>query len=298
MDKKYKIGIAPIGWTNDDMPDLGSNISFEQCISEMAKAGYVGTEIGNKYPNSPEVLMQALAEYNLEIANCWFSSFILTAPFAQVEREFRAKCAFLQACGAKRIGVSEQSYSIQGQMETAVFYNKYVMNDDEWLCFTTGLNALGKIAKEYNIKMTYHHHMGTVVQTEAEIDRMMQSTDSDSVFLLYDCGHLAYCDEDYLGVLAKYIDRIKHIHLKNTRPEVVAKVKAEKLSFLQGVRLGAFNIPCETGGVDFKKVFDIIKDSDYSGWLLVEAEQDPAIANPLEYATIAKLYINKILIRS
>jgi inosose dehydratase len=291
--KNIKLGIAPIAWTNDDMPDLGAENTFEQCISEMAEAGYQGTEIGNKYPKDPAELKRALAAHGLEVANSWFSSFLLTEPYEKVEKDFREKCAFLMAVGAKRVGVSEQGHSIQGQMNTPVFDNKYVMNDKEWELFSGGLNRLGAVAQEYGITLTYHHHMGTVVQTAAEIDRMMASTDSAFVYLLFDSGHLAYCGEDYLGVLKKYAARVRHVHLKDIRPAVVSRVKAEKLSFLQGVRLGAFTVPGD-GMIDFVPIFDILGSVNYSGWLLVEAEQDPAIANPFEYAKKARAYIKKI----
>ena len=288
--EKIKLGIAPIGWTNDDMPDLGGEITFEQCVSEMALAGYKGCEIGNKYPKTVEGMHEYLDIRGLEIANRWFSSFILTKPFEEVEKDFRENCEFLKGCGAKRIGASEQSYSIQGQMETPVFEKKYVMNDDEWKKFTDGLSKLGNIAKEYGITLVYHHHMGTVVQTAEEIDKMMDMCDPDAVYLLFDTGHLAYCGEDYMAVLKKYVKRIKHVHLKDIRPEIVGKVKAESLSFLQGVRLGAFTVPGD-GTIDFKPVFDVLDEADYEGWMLVEAEQDPAIANPFKYAKMAREYI-------
>ena len=288
--EKIKLGIAPIGWTNDDMPDLGGEITFEQCVSEMALAGYKGCEIGNKYPKTVEGMHEYLDIRELEIANRWFSSFILTKPFEEVEKDFRENCEFLKGCGAKRIGASEQSYSIQGQMETPVFEKKYVMNDEEWKKFTDGLSKLGNIAKEYGITLVYHHHMGTVVQTAEEIDKMMDMCDPDAVYLLFDTGHLAYCGEDYMAVLKKYAKRIKHVHLKDIRPEIVAKVKAESLSFLQGVRLGAFTVPGD-GTIDFKPVFDVLDEADYEGWMLVEAEQDPAIANPFKYAKMAREYI-------
>ena len=288
--EKIKLGIAPIGWTNDDMPDLGGEITFEQCVSEMALAGYQGCEIGNKYPKTVEGMHEYLDIRGLEIANRWFSSFILTKPFEEVEKDFRENCEFLKGCGAKRIGASEQSYSIQGQMETPVFEKKYVMNDEEWKKFTDGLSKLGNIAKEYGITLVYHHHMGTVVQTAEEIDKMMDMCDPDAVYLLFDTGHLAYCGEDYMAVLKKYAKRIKHVHLKDIRPEIVEKVKAEHLSFLQGVRLGAFTVPGD-GTIDFKPVFDALDEADYEGWMLVEAEQDPAIANPFKYAKMAREYI-------
>ena len=288
---KVKLGIAPIAWTNDDMPDLGKENTFEQCVSEMALAGFTGSEVGNKYPKDPEVLKKALELRGVEICNQWFSSFLITKPFEEVEKEFRAQLAFLKAMGAKVIGASEQSYSVQGQMDTPVFGHKYEMNDQEWDTFCTGMNKLGKIAKEeYGIALTFHHHMGTVVQSLAEVDRMMENTDPEYVSLLFDTGHFTYCGEDPLEVVKKYVHRIKHVHLKDIRPEVVEQVKKENMSFLAGVRAGAFTIPGD-GCINYDPIFKVLEDAGYEGYMVVEAEQDPAKANPLEYAIRARKFI-------
>ncbi len=290
---KVKLGIAPIAWTNDDMPDLGAENTFEQCVSEMALAGFTGSEVGNKYPKDPEVLKHALELRGMEICNQWFSSFLLTKPFREVEKECRDQLAFLKAMGAKIIGFSEQSYSIQGQMNTPVFGYKYVLNESEWNRLCEGLNKLGKIAlEEYGIHLTYHHHMGTVVQSLEETDRLLVGTDPKYVSLLFDSGHFAYCGEDPVAIVKKYIDRIKHVHLKDIRPDVVKKVKDENLSFLQGVREGAFTVPGD-GCVDFPSIFKVLEEGGYQGYMLVEAEQDPAKANPFEYALKARKYIKE-----
>ncbi len=289
--EKVKLGIAPIAWTNDDMPDLGKENTFEQCVSEMALAGFTGSEVGNKYPRDTEALKKALQLRGMEICNQWFSCFLLTKPFEEVEREFRNQLSYLKTMGAKIIGVSEQSYSVQGMVDTPIFGYKYVMSDEEWEVFCKGLNRLGKIAKEeYGISLTFHHHMGTVVQDEAEVDRMMENTDSEYVSLLFDTGHFAYCGVSPLKMVKKYTGRIKHVHLKDIRKEVVEKVKAEKLSFLDGVRLGTFTVPGD-GCIDFDPIFKVLEVSGYEGYMLVEAEQDPAKANPLEYAIKARKYI-------
>lgn len=289
--ERVRLGIAPIAWTNDDMPDLGKENTFEQCVSEMALAGFTGSEVGNKYPKDPEVLKKALELRGVEICNQWFSSFLLTKPFEEVEKEFRAQLTFLKAMGSKIIGASEQSYSVQGQMETPVFGHKYVMNEEEWNTLCQGLNKLGKIAKdEYGISLTFHHHMGTVVQTAEETERLMEGTDPEYVSLLFDSGHFAYCGENPVAMVTKYVDRIKHVHLKDIRPEVVEKVKAEDMSFLAGVRAGAFTIPGD-GCVDFDSIFEVLEEADYAGYMVVEAEQDPAKANPLEYAIRARKFI-------
>ncbi|MBQ6021118.1 MAG: myo-inosose-2 dehydratase [Clostridia bacterium] len=290
LDKnKVKLGIAPIAWTNDDMPDLGAENTFEQCVSEMALAGFTGCEVGNKYPKDPAVLKKALELRGMQICNAWFSSFILTQPIEQVEADFVKHITFLKEMGAKVVGISEQSYSIQGT-DKPIFEAKYVMNDEEWDRLCKGINHLGKVAKDMGIALTLHHHMGTVVQTEAEVDRLMANTDPDLFSLLFDSGHLAYCGEDYMSVLRKYVGRVRHVHLKDIRPAVIEKVRAEHLSFLQGVRLGTFTVPGD-GVIDFGPIFDVLAEADYEGYVLVEAEQDPAIANPLEYAIKARKYI-------
>lgn len=290
--EKVKLGIAPIAWTNDDMPDLGKENTFEQCVSEMALAGYTGSEVGNKYPSDPVVLKKALDLRGIQICNQWFSSFLTTQPYEETEKAFIAQVKFLQAMGSKIIGVSEQGHSVQGQLETPIFGCKYIMNDEEWDKVCTGLNKLGKIAKEYGITLTFHHHMGTVIQDPDEVERLMAGTDPEYVNLLFDSGHFTYCGADPLEMVQKYSSRIKHVHLKDVRPEVVEKVKAEKLSFLAGVRMGAFTVPGD-GCINFDPIFKVLEDAGYEGYMVVEAEQDPAKANPLEYALKARKFITE-----
>ena len=292
-DKVY-LGIAPIGWCNDDMPELGAENTFQQIVSEMALAGFTGCEIGNKYPSDPVELKEALDLRGMRIASRWYSSFLLTRPIEEEEKDFIANLDFLEAVGANRINVSEQSYSIQGQVDTPVLTGgcKHVMNDEEWDRFTTGLNRLGKIAKDRGFKLCFHHHMGTVVQTSEETDRMMSSTDPDLVFLCYDTGHFTFAGEDPLTMLKKYASRVGHVHLKDMRLPVVQKVREEGWSFLKAVREGAFTVPGD-GDVDFDPIFQVLAESGYEGWLLVEAEQDPAKANPLAYAIKGRTYIRE-----
>ncbi|MDR3078066.1 MAG: myo-inosose-2 dehydratase [Planctomycetota bacterium] len=294
MFKKGKVGlgIAPIGWTNDDMPDLGRENTFEQCLSEMALAGFSGTEIGNKYPRDPAALAKALSLRGLKIVNAWFSAYLTSAPYGETEREFVRQARFLKEIGAEFIGVSEQGHGIQGRMETPIFEARRLPGKGEWKKLASGLDRLGKIARSEGIGLVFHHHMGTAVQTGAETDRLLEGTNPDLVGLLFDSGHFAYSGEDPLPILKRHVSRVRHVHLKDIRPEVVGRVKAEKLSFLKGVRLGAFTVPGD-GAIDFRPLFRTLADAGYQGWLLVEAEQDPAVANPLEYALKARKYIRE-----
>jgi inosose dehydratase len=291
--EKVMLGIAPIGWCNDDMPELGAENTFRQIVSEMALAGFVGCEIGNKYPADPVLLKHELDLRGMRIASRWFSSFLLTKPYEEVEAEFAKELNFLEAVGANRINVSEQSYSIQGKMDTPVLGGaKHVMNPQEWERFCDGLNRLGKVAMERGFKLCFHHHMGTVVQTAQETGHMLANTDPEHVWLCYDTGHFAFAGEDPLAMLNQHAGRIGHVHLKDMRLDVVARVKPEGWSFLKAVREGAFTVPGD-GGVDFDPIFRKLASSGYEGWLLVEAEQNPAKANPLEYAQRARRFIRE-----
>ncbi len=290
-NKKVKLAIAPIAWTNDDLPDLGAENSFEQCISEMALSGFSGSEIGNKYPKDPDVLKHYLDVRGLRICNAWFSSLLLSDGYDATIDAFIKHRDFLHALGAKVIGASEQGNSIQGK-NVSIFGNKPVYTDEQWELIAKGFNEMGRLAREKDMYFTVHHHMGTGVQTADEIDRLMEMTDENLVFLLFDTGHLAFAGEDAVAVLKKYVHRTKHVHLKSIRKDVIAEGKTKGYSFLDCVRAGAFTVPGD-GDFDFRPVFDILSDADYEGWVVVEAEQDPAKANPFEYALLARKYIRE-----
>jgi len=291
---KVRLGIAPIGWCNDDMPELGAENTFKQTVSEMALAGFTGCEIGNKYPSDPAELKRQLDLRGMRVASRWFSSFLLTKPYGEVEAGLVKELYFLRAVGADRINVSEQSYSIQGQADTPILTggHRHVMDGGEWDRLCAGLNRLGRAAADRGFKLCFHHHMGTVVQTAEETDRMMNETDPRYVFLCYDTGHFTFAGEDPLSMLKKYVDRVGHVHLKDMRLSVVEQARENNWSFLQAVRNGAFTVPGD-GDVDFDPVFRLLSQAKYEGWLLVEAEQDPAKADPLEYALKARAYIRE-----
>ena len=289
-DKVY-LACAPIAWTNDDLPDLGAENTFEQCASEMALAGFTGSEIGNKYPKDVETLKHKLDVRGMRICNAWFSSLLLSEGYEATIEAFIKHRDFLHALGAKVIGASEQGNSIQGK-DVSIFGEKPVYTDEQWELIAKGFNEMGRLAKEKGMYFTVHHHMGTGVQTEAEIDKLMEITDPDLVYLLFDTGHLSFSGEDVIGVLKKYVHRTKHVHLKSIRKDVIAQAKEKGYSFLDSVRAGSFTVPGD-GDFDFTPVFDILDEAGYEGWVVVEAEQDPAKANPYEYAVLARNYIRE-----
>lgn len=290
--EKVKLGIAPIAWTNDDLPELGGENTFEQCVSEMALAGFTGSEVGNKYPKDPAVLKKALDLRGIQICNAWFSSFLTTKPLQETVDAFIKHRDFLHAMGAKMIGVAEQGHSIQGMADVPVFANKPVFTEEEWEKLARGLEELARLAAEKDMLLSYHHHMGTGIQTLEEVDKLMEMTDPNLVYLLFDSGHFAFSGENPEEALKKHAHRVKHVHLKDVRKEVLEKVKRENLSFLQAVKEGAFTVPGD-GMIDFEPLFKILQEANYEGWFVVEAEQDPAKANPLEYAMKARAYIRE-----
>lgn len=287
---KVKLAIAPIGWTNDDMPDLGGENTFEQCVSEMALAGFKGSEIGNKYPQDPAVLKRYLDVRGLQICNAWFSSLFTSEPFEATIESFIRHRDRLHALGAKVIGASEQGNSIQGKSVNIFGPDKPVYTPQQWETVARGYNEMGRLAREAGMTLCCHHHMGTGVQTVEEIDRFLELTDPELVFLLFDSGHLTFAGVDPVPVLQKHIGRIRHVHLKDVRLSVRDQARREGLSFLGAVRAGVFTVPGD-GDVDFAPIFDILDRSGYEGWVVVEAEQDPAKANPFEYAVKARKYI-------
>lgn len=293
--ENIKLGIAPINWTNDDMPELGGENTFEQCISEMALAGFTGCEVGNKFPRDTDVLKKALDLRGLQICNQWNSYELTTKSLDENIKNFTQLLDFLETMGAKVIGGGETGNSCQGQ-NVPVFEGKGMLNtNEEWKRFTTGLDALGKIAAERGMKLAFHHHMGTCIQTIEETDRLLNETHPDYVYLNYDCGHFHFAGENPVTALKKYIGRTAHIHLKDVRPNILERVHQEKLSFLTAVKQGVFTVPGDQEGcIDFPALFEVIKVSDYQGWIVLEAEQDPAKANPLEYAIIARKFFNSL----
>ncbi len=291
INKEYvKLGIAPIAWTNDDMPDLGAGNTFEQCISEMALAGYTGTEVGNKYPYDAAVLKKYLNLRGLSVCNAWFSTKFTSEPENETIRDFIRHRDYLHSLGARVIGASEQGNSIQGQINTPVLFKKPVFTNEQWDKVVTGLEKLAGLAGEKGIRLCYHHHMGTGIENMAEIDELMERT--INVFLLYDTGHAVFAGIDHVKLLEKYISRIIHVHLKDIRKGVLERVKTEKMSFLNAVREGVFTVPGD-GMINFSDVFKVLGDSSYKGWLVVEAEQDPSKANPFEYALKARRFIRE-----
>ncbi len=289
-------GIAPIGWRNDDIPEIGAENTLQHLLSDIVVAGFQGTEVGGFFPES-NVLNKELKLRNLKIAGQWFSGFLIRDGIQKVIQDFHKHCQYLYEVNADVAVVSEQTYSVQCKKKS-IFSEKPYFSDVEWEKLSKGLNELGKIAQQYDLDLVYHHHMGTGVQSLAEIDQLMDNTDPNFVHLLYDTGHIYVSDGDYMTLLNKHIDRIKHVHFKDARRKVLEECKKEGRSFLQSFLCGMFTVPGD-GCIDFAKPYKTLLNHNYKGWIVIEAEQDPSVAHPLEYALLTRKYIDeKLLIQS
>jgi inosose dehydratase len=262
----------------------------------MALAGFVGCSIGHKYPTDPAVLKPALELRGLRVSEPWVSTYFTNkAMKAQTIATFKHQMEFLTQMGATDIVVAEFGGAVN-PLPVALFANRPIFTDAQWTALADGLNELGALAAGAGMRLCYHHHMGTGVMIGDEVDRLMSITDPALVHLLLDTGHLAFAGTDPLQVAIKHGKRIKHIHLKNVRQEIVDKVRDLNLSFEDGIEQGVFTVAGDpAGALDFPPIFDALAAADFEGWLVTEAEQDPAKATPLKYAKMARAYLLKEL---
>ncbi|SUB02447.1 Inosose dehydratase [Pannonibacter phragmitetus] len=278
-------GTNPIAWSNDDDQTLGAHISLEQCLDETAKIGFDGIEKGHKLPTTPEGIAKELGGRGLKYISGWHSLNLLTNSIEDEKAAMQPFLDLLKAVGSKVIITCETSNAIHGNDGVPV-NNKPVLAASEWADFGRGVEALAAFAAEQGITLVYHHHMGTVVESEAEIDLFMQHT-GPATKLLFDTGHCYFGGGNPAAVAERHMARVRHIHAKNVRPDIMRQVREENLSFLEGVRRGVFTVPGDAeGGVDFLPVLKSAAAHGYEGWLVIEAEQDPSVRNPFEYQSM------------
>ncbi|BCH64512.1 myo-inosose-2 dehydratase [Agrobacterium vitis] len=278
-------GTNPIAWSNDDDRTLGAHISLDQCLDETAKIGFDGIEKGHKFPQEPAGLKAVLEPRGLRYISGWHSLNLLTNSIEDEKAAMQPALDLLKAMGSKVIIVCETSNAIHGADDTPV-NDRPKLADSEWASFGAGVEALAEFAAAQGIALVYHHHMGTIVESEEEIDKLMANTGPHAKLLL-DTGHCLFGGGNPERVATNYMSRVGHIHAKNIRPVIAKQVRDEKLSFLEGVRRGVFTVPGDSeGGVNFPPVLKIAGEHGYEGWLVIEAEQDPDVRNPYDYQSL------------
>lgn len=278
-------GTNPIAWSNDDDQTLGAHIGLEQCLDDTARIGFDGIEKGHKFPTTVEGLKGVLDPRGLRFVSGWHSTNLLVNDIDAEKAAMQPFLDILKGMGSQVIIVCETSNAIHGNDSVAV-NDRPRLIEDRWRGFGAGIEALAEFAGAQGIQLVYHHHMGTIVESETEIDRLMEVT-GPATKLLLDTGHCFFGGGDPERVARKYMGRVGHIHAKNVRPAIMTQVRQQGLSFLEGVRRGVFTVPGDPeGGVDFAPVLKVAAEHGYQGWLVIEAEQDPEVRDPVTYQSM------------
>ena len=283
-----KLGIAPIAWSNDDMPELGGDTPLEQCLSEASEAGFSGIESGGKFPKKSKELIPLLEKYNLNLCSGWYGANLRKNSVKEEISKIQEQLKLFQDCKAPCIVFAEVSDSIAGDPDKSLS-SRPQMDKEGWNEFCKKISEMGKFLEDQGMPLAYHHHMGTVIETQNDTERLLEST-TDHVKLILDTGHMLFAGGDSLQVAENFKERIIHVHCKDMRKNVLDKSLSQDSSFRQAFLDGAFTVPGD-GCIDYKPLLNFLKKINYEGWLVVEAEQDPAKANPLEYAKIGHSYL-------
>ena len=288
-----QFGTNPIAWANDDDQTIGANISTDRILEEAGRLiGFDGIENGHRWPNDPAELKARLGAYGLKFISGWYSTNLLVHSVADEIEAVQDHLAKLKHNDCKVCIVCETSNAIHGSDKPV--NDRPTLTSDEMTAFGAKLEEFAQYLADQGVTLVYHHHMGTIVESPEEIDAFMAAT-GPATHLLFDAGHCAFGGGDPVAVLTKHVGRVRHFHAKNIRPAITEKVRAEGLSFLQGVVQGAFTVPGDQeGGVDFKPLLQILADNNYDGWIVIEAEQDPEVRNPLLYQTLGLHTLKRI----
>lgn len=280
---KVRIGINPITWTNDDVPELGGDTPLEVCLSETKQAGYAGTELGGKFPRQSSVLKPIMDRYGLAVISGWYDG---RGDEKDVDAEMEAIMPHLQLL--KDMGSTHVVYADTSRGRHNAIWGpisqRPALSADEWPAYGRKLTALAERMADFGVRMAFHHHMGTIVETDAEVGLLMKHT-GDAVGLLYDTGHSAFSGGDPVSLIKAHVKRVVHVHCKDARKSILERARAEDMSFMGAVMEGIFTVPGD-GFIDYPTILRVLADNGYQGWLVVEAEQDPNKAHPLTYATM------------
>jgi inosose dehydratase len=283
-----RFGVAPIAWTNSDLPQLGGETTLETCLAQSKQAGFSGTETGVKFPMDAGQLAAILQRHGLKLVSGWFSGELLDGSVEAEKARIESQLATFKALGAPVLVYAETTGSVQSKIDVPVSRRPRIA-DQQFRAYGRKLTALAEHLADRGVALTYHHHMGTIVESQREIDLLMDNT-GPAVGLLVDTGHLTYAGADVLGVTRRHARRINHIHCKDVRFDVLKKVRREDASFLSAVLAGVYTVPGD-GFVDYFAFARLLADIGYQGWAVVEAEQDPVKAPPLEYSRMGRNHL-------
>jgi inosose dehydratase len=288
MAGPIRLGVAPIAWSNSDLPQLGGDTTLETCLKESRKAGFSGTETGVKFPMDVKVLKPQLEKHRLKLVSGWFSGELLKRSVKAEQERLRAQMETFKTLGAPVLVYAETTGTVQNRID-APLSTRPRLADSDFAGYGRKLTELAEWMADFGVPMTYHHHMGTVVETQREIDLLMANTGA-VVGLLLDTGHLTFAGGDIAETTRKHGRRINHVHCKDLRWEVVKAARQKDQSFLAAILDGVFTVPGD-GFIDYHAFARLLAEIGYEGWVVVEAEQDPAKAPPLEYSRIGHRHL-------
>lgn len=281
MIRTARLGVSPIAWTNDDLPGLGGDTPLATCLAQSREAGFLGTEMGGKFPTDADELRPLLAAYGLRLVGGWYSGTLLDIALVDEQAKVRRQLELFRDCGASMLVYGETAGTIQNRQDVALSRRRR-LDDDQFAAYGAKLTQFAEFCEQFGVPLAFHHHMGTAIEDERDIDRLMAAT-GPAVGLLFDTGHLAFAGADPHSVIARHGERIVHVHAKDIRPAVLEALDRDVDSFLGAVLKGVFTVPGD-GALDFDAIVARLAGAGYAGWFIVEAEQDPAMAPPLEYA--------------
>jgi inosose dehydratase len=287
-----RIGINPISWSNDDLPWLGGETPLEVALSEGKAIGYQGFELGNKFPRESSALRAVLAKHGLDLVSGWYSGKLARRSVKEEIAAVGPHLKLLADNGARVMVYGEVADSIQGAA-VPLYKRPRFLRDDQWWAYADRVTAFARHTLSHGVRLAYHHHMGAYVETPADVDRLMSRV-GDEVGLLFDSGHMTFAGGDAVALLAKHIDRVCHVHCKDVRPHVIRMARNRDWSFLDAVINGAFTVPGD-GAIDFEALIGSLRQHGYRGWLVVEAEQDPAVAPSYAYAEKGYKHLRMLL---
>ena len=286
------LGIAPIAWSNDDMPELGGDTPIETCLYEAKSVGYSGIELGGKFPRNLGTVKYLINKYNLYLPGGWYGSKLKEKSIEEEWQAMQSQIKLLKLVKSLVFIFADVSGSIQGESEIPL-NKRPQLKDNEWKSYCYKITEISKRLSDVGLPMSYHEHMGTIIQSKQDVDRLLDNT-HDETSLLFDTGHILFAQGDCELMLKKYVSRVNHVHCKDIRKDVLNKSLLNNLSFRDSFLEGVFTVPGD-GCINYKPLFKTLYNNKYTDWLVVEAEQDPIKANPLEYAKIGFNYLSKTL---
>ncbi|MEO5323346.1 myo-inosose-2 dehydratase [Mesorhizobium sp. CC13] len=289
---KAKLGMSPIAWWNDDLPELSDDVSLEECLRQSRSAGFTGMEQGRRFPSTPEAMLPILKTADVTLCGGWFSGTLVNEELAANKDRIQPMIELFKAVAAPCIVYGEVGRSIQGDRSKPLA-TKAVLSDDEMKAYARKLTEFGEWCAEQGMPLSYHHHMAAVVQFEHELDAFMRHS-GEGIPLLLDAGHLAFAGGDVLRAIDNHHERISHVHVKDVRMDVINGLDWTRQSFLDAVALGAFTVPGD-GSLDFGAIVQKFADHGYEGWFVVEAEQDPKKNPPLKMAEVGHAELMRVM---